>query len=96
MRPDDELEDDEEWGGIAATQSQTTAFEENTATGTKPKLPPTGEELRVINDAKDLFRSSTFKLQVYSGHKLSLMALTLFRLMLSYQMSGPRPLKFLP
>ncbi|KAJ7914876.1 Nrap protein-domain-containing protein [Mycena leptocephala] len=64
LRPDDELEDDEEWGGIAATQSQTTAFEENTATGTKPKLPPTGEELRVINDAKDLFRSSTFKLQI--------------------------------
>lgn len=32
--------------------------------GTKPKKPPTGEELRVIKDATNLYRSSSFKLQV--------------------------------
>lgn len=32
--------------------------------GTKPKKPPTGEELRDIKDAADLYRSSSFKLQV--------------------------------
>ncbi|KAG6918794.1 hypothetical protein DXG01_011546 [Tephrocybe rancida] len=32
--------------------------------GTKPKKPPTGEELRAIKDARDLFRSSSFKLQI--------------------------------
>ncbi|KAJ7746600.1 Nrap protein [Mycena metata] len=57
-------EDNEEWGGIAPTQDQTTTVTDSSGRGTKPKLPPTGEELRVINDAKDLFRSSTFKLQI--------------------------------
>ncbi|KAG6884333.1 hypothetical protein C0993_012058 [Termitomyces sp. T159_Od127] len=32
--------------------------------GTKPKKPPTGEELRVIQDATNLYRSSSFKLQI--------------------------------
>ncbi|KAG6888045.1 hypothetical protein C0995_010906 [Termitomyces sp. Mi166 len=32
--------------------------------GTKPKKPPTGEELRVIKDATDLYRSNSFKLQI--------------------------------
>ncbi|KAJ7116340.1 Nrap protein [Mycena epipterygia] len=59
----EELEDNEEWGGIAPTPGQAAATVEH-ASGTKPKKPPTGEELRVINDAKDLFRSSTFKLQI--------------------------------
>ncbi|KAJ7721723.1 Nrap protein [Mycena maculata] len=57
-------EDDEKWGGIAPIQDQTTVAAESTIPGTKPKKPPTGEELRVINDAKDLFQSSTFKLQI--------------------------------
>ncbi|KAJ6570241.1 Nrap protein [Mycena vulgaris] len=57
-------EDEEEWGGIAPAQGQTAVAADNNTTGGKPKKPPTGEELRVINDAKDLFRSSTFKLQI--------------------------------
>ncbi|KAF7330353.1 Mannose-6-phosphate isomerase [Mycena venus] len=61
---EDEDHDDEEWGGIAPTQGQTATPAENSGPGTKPKLPPTGEELRVINDAKNLFKSSTFKLQI--------------------------------
>ncbi|KAJ7086043.1 Nrap protein [Mycena belliarum] len=57
--------DDEEWGGIVPpVQDRTAVPPESSAPGTRPKKPPTGEELRVINDAKDLFRSSTFKLQV--------------------------------
>ncbi|KAJ7039536.1 Nrap protein, partial [Mycena alexandri] len=60
----EEDEDNEEWGGIAPAQDQTTAVPDSSGPGTKPKLQPTGEELRVINDAKDLFRSSTFKLQI--------------------------------
>ncbi|KAJ7242747.1 Nrap protein [Mycena haematopus] len=58
--PEDEDGDEAEWGGIASTQT-TTVVENNSS---KPKLPPTGEELRVINDAKNLFKSSTFKLQI--------------------------------
>ncbi|KAJ7650617.1 Nrap protein [Roridomyces roridus] len=57
----DEHQDDEAWGGIASDQ---TPVAESANSGTKPKKPPTGEELRAINDAKDLFRSSTFKLQI--------------------------------
>ncbi|KAJ7454829.1 Nrap protein [Mycena latifolia] len=60
----DEDEDNEEWGGIAPVQGQAAGNVESSNPGTKPKKPPTGEELRVINDAKDLFRSSTFKLQI--------------------------------
>jgi U3 small nucleolar RNA-associated protein 22 len=63
-----EADEDEEWGGIAQ-EGQTTATVD-IAPGGKPKKPPTGEELRVINDAKDLFRSSTFKLQVWYAHNL--------------------------
>ncbi|KAJ7352492.1 Nrap protein [Mycena albidolilacea] len=58
----DEDDADEEWGGITPAQNQATAVPENS--GTKPKLPPTGEELRAINDAQNLFKSSTFKLQI--------------------------------
>ncbi|KAJ7183097.1 Nrap protein [Mycena filopes] len=57
-------DDNEEWGGIAPAQNQTAPVPARSGPGTKPKLPPTGEELRVINDAKDLFRSSSFKLQI--------------------------------
>ncbi|KAF7375127.1 Mannose-6-phosphate isomerase [Mycena sanguinolenta] len=58
--PENEGGGDEEWGGITSTQPAT-VIESN---GSKPKLPPTGEELRVINDAQNLFKSSTFKLQI--------------------------------
>ncbi|KAJ6612257.1 Nrap protein [Mycena sp. CBHHK59/15] len=58
--------DDDEWTGIAPQEGQSTDVSSagNKTPGTKPKKPPTGEELRVIKDAKDLFQSSTFKLQI--------------------------------
>lgn len=58
--PDDEIAE-AEWGGISAEIS---VVEQQQRSSTKPKKPPTGEELRVIKDATDLFRSSSFKLQV--------------------------------
>ncbi|KAF4578353.1 hypothetical protein EYR36_000160 [Pleurotus pulmonarius] len=58
--PDDEVAE-AEWEGIPA---QTSVVEHPQRSGTKPKKPPTGEELRVIKDATDLFRSSSFKLQI--------------------------------
>lgn len=55
-------EEGEEWAGIEGT---TTVSQENYEQGGgKPNKPPIGEELRVIKDAADLFRSSSFKLQV--------------------------------
>lgn len=54
--------DDEEWGGISSPVKDDSASAGRP--GTKPKKPPTGEELRAIKDATDLFRSSSFKLQV--------------------------------
>ncbi|CAA7262477.1 unnamed protein product [Cyclocybe aegerita] len=59
---DDELQAEEEWGGIEG--SQAAAVEITPHPGTKPKKPPTGEELRAIKDASDLFKSSSFKLQI--------------------------------
>ncbi|KAK7032899.1 mannose-6-phosphate isomerase [Favolaschia claudopus] len=56
--------EDDEWGGIEMAQNMTAPVAESTGPGTKPKLPPSGEELRVIKDASSLFKSSTFKLQV--------------------------------
>lgn len=47
--------------------------------GTKPKKPPTGEELRDIKDAADLYRSSSFKLQVRRA-SLKIFHLTQLRL----------------
>ena len=55
-----EAVDEEEWGGVTGGQAE---IEEHRP-GTKPKKPPTGEELRAIKDAADLFRSGSFKLQV--------------------------------
>ncbi|KAG5642940.1 hypothetical protein DXG03_001857 [Asterophora parasitica] len=54
-------EDEGEWGGL---QGNDQAAVDGLQPGTKPKKPPTGEELRVIKDATDLFRSSSFKLQI--------------------------------
>jgi U3 small nucleolar RNA-associated protein 22 len=57
----EEAEEREEWGGIEPAKD---IIEEESYGGTKPKKPPTGEELRTIKDATELFRSSSFKLQV--------------------------------
>jgi U3 small nucleolar RNA-associated protein 22 len=66
MKSDDDavsaLGDDAEWGGIPSTLNDHTSVEVH-GHGTKPQKQPTGEELRVIKDATDLFRSSSFKLQ---------------------------------
>ncbi|KAF8154805.1 Nrap protein [Crassisporium funariophilum] len=59
----DEDDKSEEWGGIGGEQAAAPSKEGN-RTGTKPKKPPTGEELRDIKDATDLFKSSSFKLQI--------------------------------
>lgn len=58
----EEDEDQGEWGGIAVSNEAIPV--EETHGGKKAKQPPTGEELRAIKDASDLFRSSSFKLQV--------------------------------
>ncbi|KAH0579235.1 hypothetical protein H2248_003386 [Termitomyces sp. 'cryptogamus'] len=64
---DDESVDSEqeegggEWIGLADEGDNAAARHEP---GTKPKKPPTGDELRVIKDATDLYRSSSFKLQI--------------------------------
>ncbi|KAF9475207.1 Nrap protein [Pholiota conissans] len=58
----DEDEAQGEWGGI--TGSNEAVPPEGVHTGKKSKLPSTGEELRAIKDASDLFKSSSFKLQI--------------------------------
>ncbi|PFH49460.1 hypothetical protein AMATHDRAFT_178762 [Amanita thiersii Skay4041] len=50
-------EEEDEWGGIEG------AAEEGESTD-KIRRPPTGEEIRTIRDAADLFRSGSFKLQI--------------------------------
>lgn len=55
---------EEEWGGIRDPGPGDTETAAESQRGTKPKKPPTGEELRAIKDATDLFKSSSFKLQV--------------------------------
>ena len=49
-----------EWGGIDDEQGGSTVRGEK-ATNRKP---PTGEEIRVIKDAAELYRSNAFKLQI--------------------------------
>ncbi|KAF8965448.1 Nrap protein [Flammula alnicola] len=58
----EEGEYQQEWGGIEGAKEVFLA--EGQHSGTKPKKPPTGEELRAIKDASDLFKSSSFKLQI--------------------------------
>ncbi|KAF8066902.1 Nrap protein [Lyophyllum atratum] len=55
----EEEEDEGQWEGVDVE-----AAEDGHQPGTKPSKPPTGEELRAIKDATDLFRSSSFKLQI--------------------------------
>ncbi|KAG6855530.1 hypothetical protein H0H87_001513 [Tephrocybe sp. NHM501043] len=64
---DDPMESDQEegegeWEGLDETSGANA--QDGHEPGTKPKKPPTGEELRAIKDATDLFRSSSFKLQI--------------------------------
>jgi U3 small nucleolar RNA-associated protein 22 len=64
MKTDDDEDSasgEDEWGGISPLPVHQTGAEVH---ATKPQKPPTGEELRIIKDATDLFRSSSFKLQV--------------------------------
>lgn len=63
-RGEEEEEEEEEWGGVSGANGTVQDAEDEKHTGTKPKKPPTGEELRNIKDATDLYRSSSFKLQV--------------------------------
>jgi U3 small nucleolar RNA-associated protein 22 len=64
--------DDERWGGFGGDvellenedDAPASADQVEPYTGKKSRKPPTGEELRTIKDATDLFRSSSFKLQV--------------------------------
>ncbi|KAG5651498.1 hypothetical protein H0H81_008470 [Sphagnurus paluster] len=61
---DDDVEEDvdeEEWKGLEVNGETAGDVHDS---GTKPKKPPTGEELRAIRDATELFRSSSFKLQI--------------------------------
>ena len=60
-----EDEDEEEWAGVNGASGEP-VDEDEKRNGTKPKKPPTGEELRNIKDATELYRSSSFKLQVRS------------------------------
>ncbi|KAF8908204.1 Nrap protein [Gymnopilus junonius] len=57
----DEAEDGEEWGGVEGATAPLPAGQQPPHKSTKP---PTGEELRAIKDASDLFKSSSFKLQI--------------------------------
>ncbi|KAF9447462.1 pre-rRNA processing protein Utp22 [Macrolepiota fuliginosa MF-IS2] len=53
---------EDEWSGIGA--SNTIRQERPEESSGRLNKPPTGEELRVIKDAADLFRSNSFKLQI--------------------------------
>jgi U3 small nucleolar RNA-associated protein 22 len=55
---DDSQDEEEEWGGVNEE------MDVDTHEHGKPKRPPTGEELREMKDASELFQSSSFKLQV--------------------------------
>lgn len=58
--------EEEEWGGIDDQQTEgVSAYKSAHAQPTgKHSRPPTGQEIRAIKDAADLFQSSSFKLQV--------------------------------
>lgn len=56
--------DEEEWTGTGLTPSAPQISTEDHAGSGKLNKTPMGEELRVIKDAADLFRSNSFKLQV--------------------------------
>jgi hypothetical protein len=54
--------DEDAWGGVDDVPS---SHAPNASTSVQPtRAPPTRDEIRTIREATDLFRSSTFKLQV--------------------------------
>ncbi|KAL6304485.1 Nrap protein [Sparassis latifolia] len=57
---------DQEWAGLNGTKAGEGQGTEHFGlhTGTHPQKPPKGEELRDIKDATDLYRSTSFKLQI--------------------------------
>lgn len=59
-------EDEDDWEGIeGAQQGHETSGEPSAGpSGTHANVLPTGEELRKIKDAEELYGSSVFKLQV--------------------------------
>ena len=63
---DTSLDEEEEgsWEGLDGIDDGKAVEIPNDRHGTTPKKPPTGEELRTIKDAADLYMSSSFKLQV--------------------------------
>ena len=83
MHEEDQHEEEEEWGGISGEQAAVEATTYEHRTGTKPKKPLTGHELRAIKDATDLFKSGSFKLQVCMVFfiSLGLMLIIALRLM---------------
>jgi U3 small nucleolar RNA-associated protein 22 len=65
------IEQDEGWGGFgdggerSETEGDALGKDETKIhAGQKERKPPTGQEVRVIKDAADLFRSNSFRLQV--------------------------------
>ena len=64
---EDEAADDEEWGGVAGEPAATSAPGPSNNSHGKPIKPPTAEEMRAIREATDLYRSSSFKLQVMAS-----------------------------
>lgn len=56
--------EEEEWVGAGVEPVSTSEHETDRIAGKGAKKPPTGEELRGIKDAADLYRSNSFKLQV--------------------------------
>ena len=82
-----DVHEDAEMAYTGAVNGSVEEAEDEKRTGTKPKKPPTGEELRNIKDATELYRSSSFKLQVSNSLLLlvknSFAWLCFIRLMLS-------------
>lgn len=62
----DEDEPDGEWGGIEGMEESNVAQggPNGHKGGPKVNVTPTRDEIRAINEASELFKSNTFKLQV--------------------------------
>ncbi|KAF9022542.1 Nrap protein [Hymenopellis radicata] len=54
-------DEEEEWGGVSAPAPMDV---EEGPSSSKPSKPPTGVEVREMREAGDLYRSSTFKMQI--------------------------------
>ncbi|KAH6905443.1 Nrap protein-domain-containing protein [Coprinopsis sp. MPI-PUGE-AT-0042] len=59
---EEEEEEEDEWGGVEVEASSMQV--DTHPAGSKPVKPPTAEEMRAIREATDLYRSSSFKLQI--------------------------------